>query len=53
MATLRKYGEVLLVTAQSGLAYPLDALSRAGFMAVVIFVFIQLWRVTFNVSSQS
>jgi ABC-2 type transport system permease protein len=53
MAAFRKYGEVLLVTAQSGLAYPLDALSRAGFMAVVIFVFIQLWKVTFNVSSQS
>ncbi len=52
MKAFRKYREVLLVTAQSSLAYPLEAFSRAGFMAVVIFVFIQLWRVTFRVSAQ-
>lgn len=50
---LRKYSQVLAVTAQSTLAYPIDVLARAGFMAVVIFVFIQLWAVTFQVSGRS
>jgi ABC-2 type transport system permease protein len=50
---LRKYVEVLVVTAQSSLAYPVDTLARAGFMAVVIFVFIQLWTVTFQLSGRS
>ncbi len=50
MRALRKYREVLLVTIQSSLAYPLEAFSRAGFMAIVIFVFIQLWRFMFHVS---
>lgn len=50
---LRKYVEVLAVTARSALAYPVDTLARAGFMAVVIFVFIQLWTVTFQLSGHS
>lgn len=47
---MRKYHAVLLTTAQSSLAYPLEAFSRAGFMVVLIFVFIQLWTVTFRLS---
>lgn len=49
----RKYLEVVVVTARSSLAYPVDVLARAGFMAVVIFVFVQLWTVTFALSGQS
>jgi ABC-2 type transport system permease protein len=41
---------VFLVTAQGVLAYPLDACGRAGFMAVVIFVFVQLWSATLRLS---
>ncbi len=47
---LRKYGEVLVVTAESGLAYPIDVLARAAMMAIIIFVFTQLWMVTFQLS---
>lgn len=53
MTQLRKYSEVLVVTAQSTLAYPLDVLARSDLMAVVIFVFIQLWAVTFQVSGRT
>ncbi|MBI2940708.1 MAG: ABC-2 family transporter protein [Chloroflexi bacterium] len=49
---VRKYGEVVLVTAQNGLAYPVDTFARSGFMVVVIFVFVQLWTVTFELSGQ-
>lgn len=50
---VRKYVKALLVTIQSGLAYPLDPIVRAAFTAVVIFVFIQLWTVTFEVADVS
>jgi ABC-2 type transport system permease protein len=53
MGKLRKYAEVLVVTVRSALAYPIEVLARAGFMAVVIFVFIQLWTVTLQVSGRS
>ncbi len=49
----RKYLEVAVVTARSSLAYPVDLLARAGFMAVVIFVFVQLWTVTFGLSGHA
>ncbi|HZQ38621.1 MAG TPA: hypothetical protein VFD32_22035, partial [Dehalococcoidia bacterium] len=49
---LRTYAAVTLTTAQSGLAYPLETFARTGFMIVVIFVFIQLWSVTFQLSGQ-
>ncbi|HLZ68273.1 MAG TPA: hypothetical protein VKV26_00040 [Dehalococcoidia bacterium] len=50
MRTLRTYAAVVLTTTQSALAYPLETFARTGFMLVVIFVFIQLWSVTFRVS---
>jgi ABC-2 type transport system permease protein len=49
---LAKYRAVIGVTAQSALAYPLETFSRCGFMAVLIFVFIQLWRATFALSGR-
>ncbi len=51
-AALAKYVAVGLVTAQSALTYPLESFARAGFMAVVIFVFSQLWTVTFQLSDR-
>jgi ABC-2 type transport system permease protein len=48
-----KYVEVLLITAQSSLAYPVDAFARSGFMALVILVFAQLWTVTFQISGRT
>ncbi len=53
MRKLRTYTAVMLTTAQSWLAYPLEAFARTSFMLVVIFVFTQLWSVTFRVSGQS
>ena len=47
-----KYLTVMVVTARSGLAYPFDTFARAGFMAVVIFVFIQLWSAAFQLTGQ-
>jgi ABC-2 type transport system permease protein len=51
--SLRKYHEMLLISTQTILAYPLEVISRAGVMAVLIFVFIQLWTVTFRLSGQT
>ncbi len=51
--TVRTYAAVALTTAQSGLAYPLETFARTGFMFVVIFIFIQLWSVTFRLSGQA
>ncbi|MBV8085647.1 MAG: ABC-2 family transporter protein [Chloroflexi bacterium] len=48
-----KYAAVLSVTAQSALAYPIESFARTGFMALVIFVFAQLWATTFRLSGQS
>src|SRR5579875_3095294 len=49
---LAKYVAVIDVTAQNALAYPLETFSHCGFMAVLIFVFIQLWRTTFLLSGR-
>lgn len=50
---IQKYLAVLSVTTQSSLAYPLDTFARCGFMAMVIFVFAQLWTTTFQLSGRS
>src|SRR5262249_35255440 len=50
---LRKYLAVTGVTIQSGLAYPLGTFARAGLMAIVIFVFAQLWGTTFRLSGRT
>lgn len=47
-----KYFEVLRVTLQNRLAYFQDQLFRATFMALVVFVFIQLWRTTYRVTGR-
>lgn len=48
-----KYLAILSITAQSGLAYPLDTFARCGFMAMVIFVFAELWTTTFQLSGRA
>src|SRR5579884_2056052 len=53
MKHAQKYAGVMLLTVQTSLAYPLDAFARAGFMAVIMLVFIQLWTATFKLSGYS
>jgi ABC-2 type transport system permease protein len=53
MVLLRKYRGVLLATVQTSLAYPVEAFARCGFMLILIFVFVQLWSVTFRTSGVS
>ncbi len=43
-----KYTAVLTATALSSLMYPRDMLVPAAFMALVLFVFAQLWTVTYE-----
>jgi ABC-2 type transport system permease protein len=52
IAGWRKYRDVAVVSLQTALAYPVDVLARAGFMAIVIFVFSQLWTVTFSLADR-
>ncbi|MHB8575523.1 MAG: ABC transporter permease [Dehalococcoidia bacterium] len=53
MRGLRKYGGVSLLTMQTSLAYPAEAFARSAFMAMIIFVFIQLWSATFKLSGHA
>ena len=48
MRKLAKYSAVLTATALSSLMYPRDMLVPAAFMALVLFVFVQLWTVTYE-----
>lgn len=50
MRKLAKYGAVLSATALSGLMYTRDIVVNAAFMALVIFVFVQLWTATYEAS---
>jgi ABC-2 type transport system permease protein len=46
--SLGKYVEMFKVTLQSSLAYAYDVLFREVFLAIVMFVFVQLWRTTYR-----
>jgi ABC-2 type transport system permease protein len=48
MRKLVKYTTVLTATALSSLMYPRDMLVPAAFMALVLFVFVQLWTATYE-----
>ncbi|MGI6663588.1 MAG: ABC transporter permease [Bacillota bacterium] len=45
---LAKYVEMLRITVLTDLAYAYDMLSRQLFLAVVMFVFVQLWSATYR-----
>jgi ABC-2 type transport system permease protein len=47
MLGLRKYTWIGLTAARSNLAYLGEVATRAVFLAVILFIFLQLWRVTF------
>jgi ABC-2 type transport system permease protein len=53
MRSSAKYVEIFKIAARSAFAYPLDTFARVGFMGMVIFVFAQLWIVTFDLSGRS
>lgn len=46
--TVRKVGWVGWVTARSNLAYLGEVVVRTLFLAIILFIFLQLWRVTFS-----
>ena len=47
MVALRKYAWVGFTSARSNVAYRNELLTRILFLAVILFVFLQLWRVTY------
>lgn len=53
MRKLTKYGAVLKTTLLSNLVYGRDVAMRAVFMAVVLFIFLQLWSTTFSITGAS
>jgi ABC-2 type transport system permease protein len=48
MIGLRKYTWLGLIAARSNLAYLGEVATRTLFLAVILFIFLQLWRVTYN-----
>src|SRR5262249_59654028 len=45
---LRKYTWLGLIAARSNLAYLSEVATRTLFLAVILFIFLQLWRVTYS-----
>ena len=43
-----KYGSITMMNLQNQLAYVWDALGRAVFIILIMFIFIQLWRVVYE-----
>lgn len=41
---------VAWVAARANLAYPLEVLGRAGFLAVILYIFLRLWQTTYEQS---
>ncbi len=50
IAELRKYVWVGYTSARANVAYMLEIVTRASFLAVLLFIFLQLWRVTYTQS---
>ena len=48
MVALRKYAWVGFTSARSNTAYLSEVLTRILFLAVILFIFLQLWRVTYS-----
>lgn len=47
MVELRKYTWLGLISARSNLAYLGEVMARTLFLAVILYIFLQLWRVTY------
>ncbi|MGE4130553.1 MAG: ABC transporter permease [Bdellovibrionales bacterium] len=48
MTKLAKYFWILRTTVRSKWAYPLDLLASTSFLAVILFVFVHLWRISYQ-----
>src|SRR6476659_5450627 len=48
MIGLRKYTWLGLIAARSNLAYLGEVVTRTLFLAVILYIFLQLWRVTYS-----
>ena len=48
--SIGKYAAITRINLQSNLAYVGEFASRSIFMIVILYVFIQLWRTTYNVT---
>src|SRR3954471_4555066 len=48
MIALRKYTWLGLISARSNLAYLGEVATRTLFLAVILYIFLQLWRVTYG-----
>ena len=48
MLAFRKYGWLGLIAARSNLAYLGEVATRTLFLAVILYIFLQLWRVTYS-----
>src|SRR5690349_17285939 len=48
MVALRKYTWLGLISARSNLAYLGEVATRTLFLAVILYIFLQLWRVTYS-----
>jgi ABC-2 type transport system permease protein len=53
MTSLRKYGFVGLISARSMLAYLGEVATSSIFLAIILFIFFQLWQATYKTSGQS
>ncbi|HHY32885.1 MAG TPA: hypothetical protein GX515_07705, partial [Firmicutes bacterium] len=52
LQSANKYLAVLALSVENATTYFLDTLVRTIFMAVVIFVFVHLWRTTYSVTGR-
>jgi ABC-2 type transport system permease protein len=48
MKLLQKYGWIAWTSARSHLAYLAEAIARTLFLVVILYIFLQLWRVTYS-----
>ncbi len=46
--TILKYGSIVATNLQNQLAYVWDAIGRAVFIVIIMFIFVQLWTVVFE-----
>lgn len=51
--SMDKYLKVLTLSIENSIAYFYDTLARTIFMAVVIFVFVHLWRTTYSITGHA
>jgi ABC-2 type transport system permease protein len=53
MIALRKYAWVGYTSARSNLAYLTEVVSRTLFLAIILYIFLQLWKLTFHETGEA